>query len=163
MKPLIAFDFVRPQRDEVKCNQKVDSVCEHPPRDMSSSETGHCYGEIDVYSLRFPSPPGATDRYSSQPSLRLYQAPCTWLPECGGGGGGGGGNVWWWNYHCRRRTLTVDLEERQIGRPGPQRPPDPAGYDQRGVLRQNVQVPRGPRAQRPSVLKAQGKLSSGTS
>eukprot|EP00757_Euglenozoa_sp_SAG-D1_P021535 gene21535-biopygen1815 len=27
-----------------------EGVREHPPRDMSSSETGHCYGGIDDYS-----------------------------------------------------------------------------------------------------------------
>ena len=30
---------------------QLDSGREHPPRDMSSSQTGHCYGEIDETTL----------------------------------------------------------------------------------------------------------------
>eukprot|EP00757_Euglenozoa_sp_SAG-D1_P026407 gene26407-biopygen3393 len=32
---------------------QLDSGREHPPCDMSSSETGHCYSEIDVQNLCF--------------------------------------------------------------------------------------------------------------
>eukprot|EP00757_Euglenozoa_sp_SAG-D1_P026612 gene26612-biopygen16996 len=35
-----------PARDR-QLRFQLDSGREHPPRDMSSSQTGHCYGEID--------------------------------------------------------------------------------------------------------------------